>query len=215
MAQQSTHSEPALAAPEFESAAAELDTPDLTGYEPFVTHKEFTIYRRPREPLYEYKVVGVLAGIDPATCLAVYTDHQYRRTWDEYIKDIRAIPDTDGGHYCRIAYPWPLAHRDYVYWMRTRLLGDGDTQVSVTIGRCHHHPAFAEVKGVVRVDSYAQTLVMRKASGGTLGTQVFMEYFDDPKGHIPSWLINWAAQKGVPAFLDQMHKACLNYPGRK
>ncbi|KAJ8036397.1 Phosphatidylcholine transfer protein [Holothuria leucospilota] len=39
----------------------------------------------------------------------------------------------------------------------------------------------------------------------------YMHYYDNPKGLIPTWLINWAAKTGVPAFLDSMTKACMGY----
>jgi len=38
-----------------------------------------------------------------------------------------------------------------------------------------------------------------------------MHYYDDPKGNIPSMIINWAAKTGVPGFLTNMKKACGNY----
>lgn len=40
---------------------------------------------------------------------------------------------------------------------------------------------------------------------------VFMYYFDNPGGQIPSWVVNWAAKNGVPNFLKDMVKACQNY----
>lgn len=48
-------------------------------------------------------------------------------------------------------------------------------------------------------------------SDGGCGTKVFMNYFDNPGGMIPTWLVNWAAKKGVPGFLTDMQEACSNY----
>ena len=58
-----------------------------------------------------------------------------------------------------------------------------------------------------------------------------MHYYDNPKGMIPTWLINWGAkvgqtcilfvhisyctlgmQYGVPQFLQTMQDACKGYP---
>lgn len=43
----------------------------------------------------------------------------------------------------------------------------------------------------------------------------FMHYYDDPKGSIPSMLINWAARSGVPDFLSKMEVACNQYKDYK
>jgi len=38
-----------------------------------------------------------------------------------------------------------------------------------------------------------------------------MHYYDDPKGMIPTMIINWAAKTGVPNFMTTLEKACANY----
>lgn len=43
----------------------------------------------------------------------------------------------------------------------------------------------------------------------------FMQYFDNPRGSIPTWLINWGASTGVPDFLTKMEKACEGYQAYK
>ena len=42
-------------------------------------------------------------------------------------------------------------------------------------------------------------------------TPAFMLYYDDPKGSLPTWLINWAAKTGVPKFMSDLQIACKNY----
>ncbi|XP_073721250.1 phosphatidylcholine transfer protein-like [Misgurnus anguillicaudatus] len=66
-----------------------------------------------------------------------------------------------------------------------------------------------EKKGVIRVKDYKQTLTIENDGSG--GTKVFLNYFDNPGGMIPTWLVNWVAKTGVPAFLTDMKKACSNY----
>lgn len=70
-------------------------------------------------------------------------------------------------------------------------------------------PQFPEKSGVIRVKHYKQRLAIQ--SDGKKGSKVFMYYFDNPGGQIPSWVINWAAKNGVPNFLKDMVKACQNY----
>lgn len=36
-------------------------------------------------------------------------------------------------------------------------------------------------------------------------------YFDDPKGNIPSWLVNMMASKGVPQYFETVKKAARGF----
>ncbi|KAF8927678.1 hypothetical protein EDD21DRAFT_368607 [Dissophora ornata] len=60
----------------------------------------------------------------------------------------------------------------------------------------------------VRVEEYRQDVVMIPSEDGK-GCQVWFGYFDDPKGHIPSSIVNWATKSGIPGFLRGIQEACL------
>ncbi|CAO3565891.1 unnamed protein product [Mortierella alpina] len=49
----------------------------------------------------------------------------------------------------------------------------------------------------VRVEEYRQDVVMVPSEDGK-GCHVWFGYFDDPKGHIPSSIVNWATKSGIP-----------------
>lgn len=40
----------------------------------------------------------------------------------------------------------------------------------------------------------------------------WMQYYDDPRGNIPTAIINWAVSSALPKMLNDLHKACKNYP---
>ncbi|XP_070082467.1 phosphatidylcholine transfer protein isoform X4 [Equus caballus] len=44
--------------------------------------------------------------------------------------------------------------------------------------------------------------------------EVFMYYFDNLRVQIPTWLLKRALKNGVPEFLNNLEKACRNYPRR-
>ncbi|KAF9287527.1 hypothetical protein BGZ74_001068 [Mortierella antarctica] len=60
----------------------------------------------------------------------------------------------------------------------------------------------------VRVEEYRQDVVMVPSEDGK-GCYVWFHYFDDPKGHIPSSIVNWATKSGIPGFLKGIQDACL------
>ncbi|KAG0364847.1 hypothetical protein BC939DRAFT_433957 [Gamsiella multidivaricata] len=60
----------------------------------------------------------------------------------------------------------------------------------------------------VRVEEYRQDVVMVPSEDGK-GCYVWFGYFDDPKGHIPSSIVNWATKHGIPGFLKGIQDACL------
>ncbi|GAA6084759.1 phosphatidylcholine transfer protein, partial [Tachysurus ichikawai] len=111
--------------------------------------------------------------------------------------------------YWEVKYPFPLSNRDYVYVRERRdLLVDG-RKIWMVLARSSDVSHCPEKSGVIRVKDYKQTVVME--SDGAQGIKVFMNYFDNPGGNIPTWLINWAAKTGVPGFLKDLQDACSKY----
>ncbi|TSX99869.1 Phosphatidylcholine transfer protein [Bagarius yarrelli] len=136
--------------------------------------------------LYEYKVFGTLASCSPEVCADVYMDLDYRKHWDSYVKG------------------------KYVYIRERRDLQVNGRKFWVVLARSSLVSQCPEKSGVIRVKEYKHTVVME--TDGAQGTKVFMIYFDNPGGNIPTWLINWAAKTGVPGFLKDMQDACAKYP---
>uniref|UniRef100_UPI0037E89885 phosphatidylcholine transfer protein n=1 Tax=Semicossyphus pulcher TaxID=241346 RepID=UPI0037E89885 len=198
---------------EFQSAWRELDEPQLEGgWELFTETMGVKIYRLydKETGLYEYKVFGVLTSCSAELCADVYMDLMYRKKWDGYVKELYE-KDFSGQNaiYWEVIYPFPLSNRDYVYMRERRDLDVDGRKIWVILARSSPETACAEKKGILRVKDYKQSVALE--SDGACGTRVFLNYFDNPGGMIPSWLVNWAAKTGVPAFLTNMQKACSNY----
>ncbi|KAF6096026.1 phosphatidylcholine transfer protein [Phyllostomus discolor] len=137
-------------------------------------------------------------------------DLDYRKQWDQYVKEL--YEKECGGQtvvYWEVKYPFPMSNRDYVYIRQRQELDVGGRKIYVVLAQSVSVPQFAERPGVIRVKQYKQSLAIE--SDGKKGSRVFMYYFDNPGGQIPSWLINWAAKNGVPNFLKDMAKACQAY----
>ncbi|XP_032661500.1 phosphatidylcholine transfer protein isoform X4 [Chelonoidis abingdonii] len=137
-------------------------------------------------------------------------DLDYRKQWDQYVKELsEKIYDEKRIIYWEVKYPFPLSNRDYVYLRERRDMEVDGQKIWVMLAKSVSLPQCPEKPGIIRVNSYVQSLVLE--SDGKTGSKVYMYYFDNPGGMIPSWLINWAAKSGVPAFLKDLQKACLNY----
>ena len=201
---------------EFTQALEELENPDLLEYEFFVESMDIKIYRKYNQVsgLYEYKVFGPL-DCSAETCQQVYMDLEYRKRWDSYVAELREV-ETEMNNsviYWNVNYPFPLSKRDYSYIRECKMFQKDRKRTWVVLARSCKTSKIPEKKKVVRVDDYKQFMILQE--DGPNKTKSFMHYYDNPKGMIPTWLINWAAKTGVPAFLSTMRTACLNYDDYK
>uniref|UniRef100_A0A452QAB9 Phosphatidylcholine transfer protein n=1 Tax=Ursus americanus TaxID=9643 RepID=A0A452QAB9_URSAM len=143
--------------------------------------------------LYAYKVFGVLDNCLPAVLADVYMDLDYRKQWDDYVEELYE-KECNGKTvvYWQVKYPYPMYYRDYVYVRQRRDLDMDGRKILVVLAQSTSVPQIPERSGVVRVNQYKQSLAIE--SDGKKGSRVFMYYFDNPGGQIPSWLINWVAK---------------------
>ncbi|XP_006940236.1 phosphatidylcholine transfer protein isoform X2 [Felis catus] len=198
---------------QFREACAEIQqrAPAGANWELLVETLGFSIYGLlDQTGLYEYKVYGVLDDCPPALLADVYMDLDYRKQWDQYVKELYE-KECNGETvvYWEVKYPFPMSNRDYIYIRQRQELDVEGRKIHVVLAQSTSVPQFAERPGVIRVNRYKQSLAIE--SDGKKGSKVFMYYFDNPGGQIPSWLINWVAKNGVPNFLKDMAKACQNY----
>ena len=106
----------------------------------------------------------------------------------------------------------------YVYARETRkVIREGKEYIVIVMHSVKKHNV-KEISGAIRVDDYHQSLALSLWNKrGTLGLGAgdsvlclwlflfyllsfsimclaYIEYYDNPKGSIPSWLVNWAAK---------------------
>ncbi|XP_066927684.1 phosphatidylcholine transfer protein-like [Clytia hemisphaerica] len=200
----------------FKESLEELEEPKINDFELFVECSGVQIHRKflPESSLYEYKVLGELKS-DVQTFVKVYMDLEYRKSWDSYVKELYEKEDEHEGSfiYWNVNYPFPLANRDYTYIRECREMTEETTNKTPTwviLSESKQISSCPDKSGVVRVNDYKQNLSIQHKDENT--TKLFMHYKDNPGGSIPTWLINWAAKKGVPSFLTEMKKASDGYP---
>ncbi|KAF9354983.1 hypothetical protein BGX34_010712 [Mortierella sp. NVP85] len=185
------------------AAMSELKNPDVASWELFAETINFKVYRRGvgGSALKEYKVLGSYSDLPAKYLLRAYTDLNYRKTWDKNMAGWQKLEE-DRLHFTS-KFPWPLSPRDYVYELRVQEFNGG---VYCVNGKSVADPTMPEKSGTVRVDEYRQDVVIQPTEDGK-GCNIWFGYFDNPKGNIPSSIVNWAARVGVPSFLDSIKKA--------
>ena len=99
----------------------------------------------------------------------------------------------------------------YTFIRDFRILEVDGERTYVVLAKSHPFSDHPEKSGVIRVDSFEQSCIMQsdgkvgskgKVNSLSLGvvrrylfsSSAFMYYYDNPKGMIPTWLINWAAK---------------------
>ncbi|KAF9150600.1 hypothetical protein BGX21_005656 [Mortierella sp. AD011] len=187
------------------SALEELKKPDVSSWELFTEVSNFKVYRRPvaNSALKEYKVLGAFPDLPARYLLRVYTDLDLRKTWDKHMAGWKQLED-NRLHFTS-KFPWPLSPRDYVYELKVQDFPGG---VYCINGKSVEDKAMPEKPGTVRVDEFRQDVIIQPTEDGN-GSNIWFGYFDDPKGNIPSSIINWAAKSGVPGFLNSLRNAGL------
>ncbi|XP_066470146.1 phosphatidylcholine transfer protein isoform X2 [Tiliqua scincoides] len=164
--------------------------------------------------LYEYKVFGVIHGCPPDRCAEVYMDLRYRPKWDRYVKEVcEKIVDGRSAIYWEVKFPFPMTNRDYVFTRERRDLEVDGRKIYVILAKSVVTSKFPEKPGLIRVNHYKQNVAIE--SDGRNGSKIYMFYFENPGGKVPSWAVNWAAKTGVPNFVKDMQKACLGYQRRR
>ncbi|XP_045629012.1 phosphatidylcholine transfer protein-like isoform X2 [Ursus americanus] len=101
---------------QFREACAELQQPAPAGadWQQLVETLGISIYGLlDQTGLYEYKVFGVLDNCLPAVLADVYMDLDYRKQWDQYVKDLYE-KECNGETvvYWQVKYPFPMSNRD-------------------------------------------------------------------------------------------------------
>ncbi|KAI8358305.1 phosphatidylcholine transfer protein [Mortierella sp. GBAus27b] len=185
-------------------AIVEMKQPDVRSWELFSEVPNFRVYRRPvpNSSLKEYKVLGTYPDLPSRYLVRAYTDYEFRKTWDSNMIGWKALAN-ERLHFVA-KFPWPLSPRDYVYEQRVKEYEDG---VIAVHGKSVQDESAPERSGVVRVDEFRQDVVIQPTEDGQ-GCNVWFGYYDNPKGNIPSSIINWAAKSGIPGKQTGMLDAC-------
>jgi hypothetical protein len=223
---------------ELDNIAERALNPDLTNYTlDSIIKNRIKVYSRvrPSTGINEYIILGYLDKVTLREAYEVYMDLEYRKEWDDLRQQINIFEKNnkkkkvdeklsssslgtndlqDFEIHWEIKLPWPFSNREYIFERNTYehkydnmifLIADNSS-----VDKDEEIAQETENFGTIRITEYEQTTVFYSDHEDGK-CNVYMEYYDDPKGNIPIMLKNWVIRRAAPNFIMNIEKACKEY----
>ncbi|ORX53331.1 Bet v1-like protein [Piromyces finnis] len=209
--------------------------PDLTHYTlDSVIKNRIKVYTRvrPLTGINEYIILGHLNNVTLKEAYDVYMDLEYRKEWDDLKQQINIFERKDKTFssqsninndlkdfeiHWEIKFPWPFCNREYIFERNTYEHKFNDMLFLIADNSSLNNTNSNEELNnkninsrTIRITEYEQmTVFYSDCEDGKCN--VYMEYYDDPKGNIPLVLKNWVVSRAAPNFIMNIEKACKEY----
>ncbi|VDL79068.1 unnamed protein product [Nippostrongylus brasiliensis] len=95
--------------------------------------------------------------------------------------------------------------------MQRSWLDTGDEKMICGHSVCHQD--YPPMKGYVRGTALLSAYLIRPLDDE--GCRIIYLSHSDPKGKLPTWLVNRLTRVIAPKVIKRLHKACMNYPSWK
>lgn len=150
-----------------------------------------TTHRRHIEgsSLVEFKGETIMDATIPKI-LSVLSDTSRKGEWVDRLhtaKDLRQISHYERIEYNRTKAPWPVQDRDFVF--KANVTVDAKAKMVTVALRSIEDAAMPEQDCCVRADLKRSTYVLEALDGGRR-TRVTVQINADPKGSVPTWIVN-------------------------
>jgi StAR-related lipid transfer protein 10 len=152
-----------------------------------------------------------MADVEAHVMYDVLHDHNYRKVWDDNMLSgivIEQLNATNEVGYYAAKSPGPISNRDFVNQRVWR--ADADKGEWLIINWSVQHDDYPEKKGFVRAQSILSGYMMRRSANG--GTDFTFVSQTDPKGWIPTWVVNSVTGKLAPRVAKMLHEVTQKYP---
>lgn len=146
------------------------------------------VYTRKLEAkkLLEYKAI-ILVKASPEEVLHTIIDGNNLWKWNyktSKSKTIKKISDDEYVIWMKNDFNWPVKNRDHVSRLKVSTFGKGSYKITVT---SENSKMVAAKKGMIRINDFkGHWLIIPKG----IYTEITQQMYGDPKGRLPSWLIN-------------------------
>ncbi|PAA86830.1 hypothetical protein BOX15_Mlig011930g3 [Macrostomum lignano] len=177
-----------------------------------VRRDNITVWQKPHESVYEYRVCGRFSDISPAAFVEVMEDLDYRKQWDDLVLELQYLSRDRGTNTDLIRwvsyYPRPMRPREYIYKRRWRVDPQSGAVVFINRSVAEDFGQADARPGTVRVNDYRSDMVIWPHSGlRDNGFDYVLTYCDNPQSSVPSFAYNWVASSGLPDFMSKLHQA--------
>lgn len=156
------------------------------------------------------KARAIFEDVEPEELYNVLHDHDFRKTWDENMMDGHVVElinkHTEIGYYAA-KMPSVVSNRDFCNlrtWKARPKKGEW-----IIFNFSVRHQNCPEKKGFVRANSILTGYFIRKLEEGGIEFNYYSQ--SDPKGWIPSFVINTLMTKLAPRLIEKLHSVALTY----
>jgi hypothetical protein len=165
----------------------------------------------------KFKLVKVFAVFDDIPGEVMYDvlhDPNYRKEWDDAMiqgYNICQLDATNDVGYYAVKTPSPSSNRDFCNqraWIATT---SGEY---IILNTSVEHPDQPPVKGFVRAFSFISGYFLRPHGDGTGCTMTYVTQ-SNPRGWVPSSLMNSLTAKFAPNLMEKLRVAARKYPAWK
>ena len=201
-------------------------------WSPFLERKDVLVWRREHPEfhgLYAYKMYGKFDDISAKEFLEVQMDlSEFRLQWDNstaqchVIKqddangdsslDVSVVSDVSQLYYWEVTWPRLFSNRDYVCSRRavTFASNNANDKRMVIYTKSAEHPGYPEKSKTFRVKDYVSVITIQPfKSFDEPGLEFSLTAFENPGVSLPSYITTWVAIRGMPEFMVNLRKACI------
>ncbi|KAM3181008.1 hypothetical protein ACTXT7_015188 [Hymenolepis weldensis] len=158
------------------------------------------------------KIESFFKGVSAGNVYESLQDPEYRRTWDDAMKEGSRIcyvsSNSEIGYY-RLKSPFGLKDRDFVN--QRSWYTDGN--VYIIMNHSVVHKQKPQVEGVVRGISCITGYLIKPS--GTESCEFIYISHSDPRGKIPTWVVNATVKKFAPLLTKRLYEAACGYSAWK
>jgi len=166
------------------------------------TRDHIKIYKHPwpYKEIETYKVDTIIAA-PRADILSFITNIDAYSEWIPNFKTARTLRITKQKtiiYYMAIDLPWPASDRDWVNEL-TVIQNKNNSSVTITFMAYDHF--FPKQTDYIRVTDHLASWTLISIDENQ--TRSIWQWYTDPGGRLPDWLINWASRSQV---IESLHK---------
>ncbi len=126
----------------------------------------------------------------PEVILKILDNNQEHPQWIPYLqtsRKLQILSDRERLEYNLFNAPWPASNRDFVF--RVKAIHSGNKNILIYRMTSEATPLMPEQKGIVRGILHESTFKLTRLEANK--TEVELLFQADPRGWIPTWIVNF------------------------
>jgi len=176
-----------------------------------IVHEEATLkvcdQKNDKSAVNVVRIWALYKGLNPLILYDVLHDPEYRATWDDHMVEGYNIQQIDANNdvgYYSAKGMLGISGRDFCNQRAWRVKGDEYVIKNHSV----KHPKCPEKSGFVRAFSFMTGYLIRKHEEGCS-----LVYYTqtDPKGYIPTWVVNKVTKKFAPSNIQKLAETASKY----